>query len=345
MYLSVSLGPVWSHRGVRADVGTAERGKAHVVIQYRTFQNPDPPGLVAVWNNCFTGRASVPLRVTALLEYFTLAKPYFDPAGLILAEENGTILGFAHSGFACTPDGTALDHSRGIITNIGVLPAARKHGIGTELLKRSEEYLRTSGSKELFAGPQAPWNPFTFGLYGGASSPGFLDSDTQARAFFEKHGYRAEEPCLVLQRSLERVQIAADSRFVNFRTRFEIHAAPYHAHTWWKECVFGPIDVVEYRLVEKGTNQLQARALLWELDTYNSVWNEHAVGMLDVETQPALRRQGLAKFLLAQILRHLQEQFFSLIEVQVATTNAPALALLQNLGFSQVDVGYRYRRV
>jgi ribosomal protein S18 acetylase RimI-like enzyme len=319
-------------------------GKAHVVIQYRTFRNPDPPGLVAVWNGCFTGRATVPLRVTALLEYFTFAKPYFDPQGLVLAEDDGKIIGFAHAGFAPTADGGALDYSRGITCTLGVLPPYRRKGIGSELLRRTEDYLRRRGAKELLAGPLAPWNPFSFGLYGGASSPGFLDSDTFAKPFFEKHGYRPVEPCLVFQRSLERVHAPADARFGAFRQRFEIHAAPFRAHSWWQECVLGPIEMVEYRLLERANNQSLARAVLWELDTFNAAWNEHAVGMLELEVQPAHRRQGLAKFLLSQILRHLQEQFFSLIEMQAAQDNAPTIALLRTLGFNQIDIGHRYRR-
>jgi ribosomal protein S18 acetylase RimI-like enzyme len=315
------------------------------VIQYRTFRNPDPPGLVAVWNGCFTGRATVPLRVTALIEYFTFAKPYFDPQGLILAEDGGRIVGFAHAGFGPTDDGSKLDLARGITCSLGVLPPYRRHGIGTELLRRIEGYLRQHGAQELHAGPQAPWNPFTFGLYGGANSPGFLDTDTLARPFFEKHGYRAENPCLVLQRSLQRVHLPADPRYAAFRQRFEIHASPFRARSWWQECVLGPIEMVEYRLVERANGQILAHAVLWELDTFNAIWNEHAVGLLELEVDPAWRRQGLGKFLLSQILRHLQEQFFSLIEMQVPQDNIPGANLLRGLGFTQVDVGHRFRRV
>src|SRR4051794_15510490 len=77
--------------------GLAVKGQA--VIHYRTFRNPDPPALLEVWNACCTSRGAAPFRVTTLLEYFTFAKPYFDPAGMILAVEDGKVVGFVHAGF------------------------------------------------------------------------------------------------------------------------------------------------------------------------------------------------------------------------------------------------------
>ena len=73
---------------------------------------------------------------------------------------------------------------------------------------------------------------------------------------------------------------------------------------------------MEYRLQEKGTGRVAARATLWEMDTFNQYWGENGVGIVDLAVAPDLRRQGLAKFLLSQVLRHLHEQFFSLVEVR-----------------------------
>jgi GNAT superfamily N-acetyltransferase len=137
---------------------------------------------------------------------------------------------------------------------------------------------------------------------------------------------------------------ALDPRFPAYRQRFEIHAGPASRLTWWRECVLGPIELVEYRLQEKATGRTAARATLWEMDTFSQQWNEHAVGVMDLEVAPEQRRQGLGKFLLAQILRHLHEQFFSLVEVHALDTNTPALNLVRGLGFTQIDVGRCFRR-
>jgi hypothetical protein len=79
------------------------------VIQFRQFRNIDPPALVEVWNDALTGRGAVRLRNSSPLESYTLSKLYFDPQGLILAEEGGRLLGFVHAGFGSDATGAGID--------------------------------------------------------------------------------------------------------------------------------------------------------------------------------------------------------------------------------------------
>ncbi len=318
--------------------------KGSSVIQYRIFRNTDPPALARLWNTCFTQRGAISFRGTTLLEYFLFAKPFFDPASLVLACAEGEPVGFALSGFGPNARGDGLDFSQGVICVLGVQPSYRRQGIGSELLRRSEAYLQQRGAQRTYAGPMAPLNPYTFALYGGSSSPGFLDSDTLARPFFEKHGYVLERSCQVLQRPLDAPVQSNDGRFPALRQRLEILGEPYQEATWWQECVLGPIDLLDYRLRERATQRLVARANLWEMETFSMGWNEHAVGFVDVEVVLDCRRQGLAKFLLTQLLKHLQDQFFSMAEMQVPEENTPALQLARGLGFQIVDVGRLFRK-
>ncbi len=77
------------------------------MIEYRIFRNNDPPTVTRLWNSCFTQRGAIGFRGSTLLEYFLFAKPYFDPAGLILALSDGNPVGFALSGFGPNADGSA----------------------------------------------------------------------------------------------------------------------------------------------------------------------------------------------------------------------------------------------
>jgi ribosomal protein S18 acetylase RimI-like enzyme len=314
------------------------------VIQYRAFRNGDPPALVDLWNSCFIGRGAAFLRGSTLLDYFTLSKPYFDPSGMTLAVADGRPVGFVHGGFGPGERGTALDTRSGVICSIGVMPDHRRQGIGSELLRLGEEFLRSQGAQQVFAGPMVPLNPFTFAIYGGANSCGFLASEPLARPFLERRGYRAGPPRLVMQRSLDTIPGAADGRFADYRQRFEIVGGPQHGLTWYDECVLGPVELHEYRLTERTTGQALARANLWEMDTFNQRWNEHAVGVVNIEVLPDHRRQGLAKFLLSQLLRHLHEQFFTLVEAHAPASDAAATGLLKLFGFAQVDEGFGYTR-
>ncbi len=314
------------------------------MIEYRIFRNGDPPALVDLWNGCFAGRGTAFLRGSTLLEYFTLAKPYFDPAGVVLAVADGRPVGFAHSGFGPDARGAALDTGVGVLCNIGVLPSFRRQGVGGELLRRSEEYLRSRGARQLIAGPGPGLNPFTFALYGGANSCGFLASDALARPFLEHRGYRAGTGRVVYHRALDAPPSAADGRFAAHRQRYEIFGGPVHHLTWYQDAVLGPIELHEFKLTDRTNNRAVARATLWEMETFNQRWNEHAVGVVELAVEPDVRRQGLGKFLLAQLLRHLHEQFFTLIETHAPADDAAATGLLRVLGFKQVDEGFAYTR-
>jgi ribosomal protein S18 acetylase RimI-like enzyme len=314
------------------------------VIHYRTFRNADPPGLVEVWNEAFTNRGAVRMHGSLWMEYFLFAKIYFDPESLIIAQADGQVVGFVWVGFGPNDSESALNTDTGVVCLLGVAPSHRRQGIGSELLRRAEMYLHARGSKEVFAGPMYPLNPYSFGLYGGSYSPGFLDSDPLARPFFEHRGYVLASSCLIFQYSLKRTLSIADGRFAAHRLRYDIQSSPFQGTTWWQECILGPVELYEYRLQDKLTGRTAARALMWEMETYTPRWSEHAIGITDIVVPSEMRRQGLSKFLMIQLLRYLQEQFFSIVEMQVHTDNTAGISLLRSLGFEQVDAGHIYRK-
>jgi len=315
------------------------------VIHYRSFRNDDPPALLDLWNDAFIGRGAVRLGNSAPLDSYVFAKPYFDPAGLILALDDDMHVGFAHAGFGANATEAAVSTAVGVTCAVAVRTPYRRRGIGSELLRRCETYLTERGAITLTAGQHAPLNPFYFGLYGGSELPGFLASDLGAEPFLTRKGYQAAENILVFQRRLERLPSAVDGRFTALRKRYEPETVPRKgAATFWQECVAGPIDFLEFRLSEKVTGQMVARAYVWEMEGFRWRWNEPAVGIVHLQVREDVRRQGLGKLLFTQMLRQVQEQYFTLAEVQVAETNVPAVQLLLGLGFNQVDVGHTYRK-
>jgi ribosomal protein S18 acetylase RimI-like enzyme len=313
------------------------------VIHYRTFRNDDPPGLVKVWNEAFVGRGAVPLPAASALEEYVFAKPYFDRAGLTIALEDGEPVGFAHAGFGPTPDESALSTAVGVVCALGVRPMYRRRGVGTELLRRCEAYLAGRGAATIHAGPMPPNNPFYLGLYGGSESAGFLASDADAEPFLLRHGYLRHDTSRVLHRRLEGPVNVADPRFLGIRRRFELVAQPRRgAESWWHEAVLGPIELLDVLLRDKASGEVAARAAAWEMLGFCQRWGAPAVGIIDLAVSEGLRRQGLARFVLVHLLRHVQEQFFSLVEVQANERNAAALALYRGLGFEEVDRGHVY---
>ncbi|MGF1580368.1 MAG: GNAT family N-acetyltransferase [Gemmataceae bacterium] len=315
------------------------------MVEYRCFRNTDPPALVRVWNESLSGRGAIQLPSPSAFELQIFSKPYFDPEGLIVAEEGDELVGFAHAGFGTDKTGSRLAYEDGVVCILAVNPSYRRQGIASELLRRCEAYLTERGSVHIYAGPCFPRNPFYLGLYGGLELPGFLESDPATKPFFLSHGYEVQTSVLVMQRDIQHVLRIVDPRFMNFRQHFEIQAGPIRARpTWWENCVLGMLEPMEFLLVEKNTSEVVAETLLMELEGFSCHWQRASVGFYGLNVLPEFRQTGMGKFFFAQMLRYVQEQCFELAEVQVATTNEHALRLSQSLGFQEVDVGHVYRK-
>ncbi len=315
------------------------------MVHYRRFRNTDPPRLAAVWNDCFTGRGAVGLRGSMPLEQYVFAKPYFDPAGLILAEDEGQCVGFAHAGFAVNEQGTDLDTSTGVTCLIGVRRAYQRRGIGSELLRRCESYLHQRGARTLLAGPQGRHAPFYVGLYGGSQAPGFLASDPSAASFFARNHYLACQKTLVLQRRCREPPPRVEPSLARYAPTYQMHLrSPKGLRSWWLTCQFNLLEPVEFFLADKCTHEEVAWALVWEMDGFNVAWNLPAVGVIDLVVRQPLRRQGLGQFFLGLLLRHVQEQFFEVVEIQVNENNVAALGLCRRLEFEEVDTGFVYKK-
>jgi ribosomal protein S18 acetylase RimI-like enzyme len=315
------------------------------VVQYRSFRNTDPPSLVGVWNSALTGRGAVRLQHSSTLEDCVFAKPCFDPAGLILAEEDGQCVGFVHAGFGPDAAGDGLDPTTGVTCMLCVKPTHRRRGIGSELLRRSEEYLRVRGVRTLCAGPGRDVCAYYMGLYGGSDLPGVLDSDPEARLFLQKRGYGVHVTTLVWQRSMDRQVKVLDPRCAAHMRRYDIDIDQSGAcSTWWQNCVLGLIEPLQFILRDRQQKTIAATALGYELEGFSWRWGRPSAGILFLQVAPELRKQGLAKFFLAQVLRYYQDQCFELVEVQAGEQDEPAGRLLRGLGFAQVDVGRVFRK-
>lgn len=316
------------------------------MIAYRRSRNTDPPALVEVWNETVTGRGAYPVRTPALLERWIFSKPFFRHDDLTVAvdDETGAVVGFALVGFGPTDDLSALSPDRGVVCAVLVRPAYRRRGIGRELLTRAAADLRARGATSVTVGSLWPNNPYLFGLYGGSNSPGILAGEPDAEPFLRSQGYAPTQSALIFQRKLDTPLNPVDTRFAMLRRRYEVQVLRAASiGSWWQDCQWGLLEPVELRAVDKLTSLPAARAVVWELEGFSWKWNYPSAGILDIQVRPDLRKQGLGKLLVSQVLRFLQDQFFAIAELQVPANDEAAVGLCKSLGFDHIDAGAAYR--
>ena len=72
---------------------------------------------------------------------------------MVIAEEDGGPVGLAHAGIRANRDESALDPTQGVVCAVVVDPRHRRRGIGRQLVREAERYLRSSGATSITAGP------------------------------------------------------------------------------------------------------------------------------------------------------------------------------------------------
>lgn len=312
------------------------------LIEYRAFRNTDLSQLAEIWRGHSTSRGLMQPMSMAVLERYVISKPTFDRQGLIVAEGEGKLFGFAHAGFGPSDDGSTVSTERGVTSLVMLRPDAEP-AVAGELLARCEAYLTGRGAKTLYGGGRYPLSPFYYGLYGGSELSGVLDSDPQTKAIFGAAGYREAARSLVLNRDLAGFRPLVDRQQIQIRrtTRLEMTVDP-PAKTWWDAVMFEPFERTRWALVEHEGGPPLASVYFWNLETMIGTWGVRAVGIVDLEVTSERRRRGLATNLLGEAFRQIHGQGITLAEVHVPEKNTGALAVFRRLGFAEVDASTLY---
>ena len=314
------------------------------MIEFRCFRNDDPPRLADVWRSADLGPAAMQPMTSALLEVAVFSKPYFDRHGLIVALDGERAVGFAHAAFGPSADRSGIDPTVGTTLLVAVVPHADHDAIGQGLLERCEAYLRDRGATTLLGGGSADMRSFYLGLYGGSDLPGILDSSPDMQGIFQRSGYEVGERIAVLRRRLagyrppiNRLQVA-----IRRNTVLRVIDEPTR-RTWWEAATTTGIALRRYEL-RNHSEEVLGSASLWDMQPLSSAWGVTAAGLLHIDIEGPRRRQGLAKYVVAEAMHDLAAEGVSLMETHVATSNTAALALFESLGFETAEFGTVFRK-
>ena len=267
---------------------------------------------------------------------------------MIVAEaDDGRPLGFVHAGFGPAEAGSkprAVDTELGTIAMLVVDPELTDETLERGLIEAAEAYLRGRGAKVLYAGGQAPLNPFYWGVYGGSEFAGIPSSHVAFHRAVFRSGYEPTSTTVLLQADLSAAE-PRDPKGVILRrqTRIEIldDACP---DDWWESVAIGLFRPTTYRLRSKTDDRVLAHAGTWEMAGFGRIDGRVHLGLIDVETAADFRRQGFGRHLVGEIMKKARSQWNEIVDVQTPATNRPALGLYESLGFVRVETATLYRK-
>ena len=311
------------------------------MIEYRSFLNTDPPALIEIWQKQTPSRSTSQVLSRKSLDQMVLSKPYFDPAGLIIALADGVPIGFVHVGFGPNEELSDIDHSIGILGQLRVVESEQSKEVANGLLGLAVEYLKGKGATTCFAGSRFPHSPFYTGLYGGSRIPGVPAEDIETAAFLKEYGFTTGQRILVKQLDLQGYRAPVSRSQMSVRRQYQVAAiVDPLIPNWWDSCTFGWSEIFGFRVVRRSDQAVCGNVMFWDIQPLSAQWGKSTMGQIDLEIDEDLRGQGLATFLVGESLRHLSQQGVACIEAQFKETDEPAISVARRIGFQEVSEGH-----
>jgi GNAT superfamily N-acetyltransferase len=314
-------------------------------MQFRHFRNSDPPALMEIWHSRVGQPGVNPAVNLEVFEQFVLAKPYFDPHGLVLACDGNRALGFAHATFGANEAEDGISTELGTTALIMVRPGCDEAAVAAALLEQTEAYLRGRDCKVIYGGGIRPLNGFYLGFYGGSELPGVLETDTVAQQALISHGYREIDRTLLFQRDLSRFEAVVDRRQMQVRRQMvvEVQMDP-PPRTSWEAYTVGMFELVRFALVPRTGGTAVATATFRRMEFEPTSLQPASLGLIEVIVEESVRRRGLAIFLLSEAFRQFMRDGTRHVEVQAMQHNLAAHALYRKMGFEQFGQGSVFRK-
>ena len=167
-------------------------------MEIRPYRGADESELLDVWNASMTADkvSETIFRTKVLLD------PNFMPENLLVATEDGRVVGFVLAITRQVPLFLqGLEPDKAWITAFGVLPAYRRRGIGTALLRQTLDRLRAGGRSTVAISPYVP-NYFAPGVD--------IHAYPQAVTLLDQLGFEVIERPISMGVDLSGFQIPAD---------------------------------------------------------------------------------------------------------------------------------------
>jgi len=272
----------------------------------------------------------------ALLESQVLAKPYFRPEDLLVAEENGKVVGSVHLVYpAPWPVDKAQDAA--IIPLLNVAKGDAMQVVEDHLLESAETRIAMRGAQVIYLGGTESPGPYYFGLVGGSCNRGVSSKDSRLMDLSERRGYTLAGSWSVFQRTLRGFRAPVDRNQIAARRSLNVTREDDPVFQNFQEaCIFTHQHRTLYQLTKKLGAEMVASLTVVQMEAFSNLRGVRMAGIVDGKTLDNLP-DVQAKFFLAEVLRQLAEEGTAVAEVQIPSNDSMLRDVLQDLAFEPVE--------
>lgn len=303
-------------------------------VTIRQFHNADLPALVELWTQHWSAIGPPPLINAARFEQAVLARTFFDPADLLVAERDGAIQAWCHHAANGALENTAT------ICAI-CLGTGCDEEVSSELLDAVQRRVADAGFQQLTVGLIRDDTQGYGGVDPIGHGIGIPKSDTRMTALLDRGGFApGKNACrLVATTRAYRPPVSRDA--LQLRRSSQIRAETHKQNEPRLAASMSHLDIESNVLCDRAGNEL-ASVQLWFSDPEAEVMNP-SLAILDIANAHARGRLEPAEsYLIGTLAQSMAQRRIQTIETSVDSDHSELLSQLQTLHFQVVEEGIRW---
>ena len=300
----------------------------------RSFRNTDLDLLCSIWNE---HHADLGLECSIdrlQLELICLAKPYFEPEHLQIAETAaGEGLGFIHHGPVADAGLGGASHASRAISALCVKPGPHEDGVAEDLLNHCLVSASQTGIPACRFKPVVPDCPYYLGLGPADTMAGVLPCEQRVRKWLNQAGFETFQPTCHWELDLGSFQAPIDRSQIQIRRASNVNQQlDEPSLPWWQACVLGHTEPVAFQLSHKSEKRVLQEVLYWSMDPDLQSGHSSVVWLWPPESGDDEYENELT-FLLAESMRQLQAERVDSVRTVTSANDHRSTTRLRRLGF------------
>jgi hypothetical protein len=311
-----------------------------VSVDIRSYRNTDSQALCRVFNAHYQAVGLSCVLTPLSLELCVLAKPYFVPELLLVAEVDGTVAGFAQLGFA--PDATlqTLSTTQAILSALCVPVQPNSTEIAAQLIAAAMRIVSQCGAVQLRFSPPPPASPFFAGLALGDGMIGAPSTDTRLHAWLTSAGWKADERVVYWEVDLANFHPPMDRMQIQIRRMASVERLLDEPMLpWYVASMLGHTEQIKFQLANRDTQSIAADIVLWTIGHELLPQPDTIVRLWPLASEVCRRNEDHLVFLLAEAFRQMREDRVDVVRTVASDKDADVSRLLRRMGFDALISG------
>ncbi len=305
----------------------------------RAYQNTDTQALCRVFNSHHEAVGLPSAIVPLSLELCILSKPYFESQHLLVAEQDGRIIGFTQVGFEPDAALESLNSEAAVMSALCVEPGEEDFVAGQILVDEAVRTVAESGSRRIRYCPPPPAAPFFAGLSPGDGMIGCPVVDPRVRSWLQAAQWQVDQSVVCWEIDLNRFQPPMDRMQIQIRRMAHVdRLLDEPILPWYVASMLGHTEPIGFQLTSRQSRMVTADIVVWTVGNELLPQGEVIAHLWPVESLAAGQEDQLI-FLISEALRQLREDRIDIVRTVVPAQDTTMAKLLSRIGFSATISG------